>query len=138
MVQGTEAVQNFVKGMFQWENFIEFVVYNTSFFLLSFTIGNALDNFLNMIYNRIESSGWINNDSNTWLVTQIVLQLILVSAVSYMIRLLVVGVMLAYSSDTTIYDARAVSIIYAFITFSGQNHLKARIEKLNKLADRLM
>lgn len=136
MSKGTEAVRQFITGMFKLENFAEFVMYNTAFFLLSVFIGNAEDNILKRVFKCIEKTGFVNKNSNLWLIIQIIIQLIITSMTSYMVRLFVVGTMLSFSSDNNIYDARAVSIIYAFITFYPQDHLKANLKKLNKLLDR--
>ena len=136
MSKGTEAVRHFITGMLDFENFTEFVVYNTTFFLLSVFIGNAVDNILQKIFKYIEKAGIVNKKSNLWLIIQIAIQLIVTSMTSYMVRLFVVGTMLSFSSDNNIYDARAVSIIYAFITFYPQDHLKENLKKLNKLLDR--
>ena len=135
MSQGSQAVRQFMQGMLVPENLIEFVIYNSMFFLLSIYIGNLVDNFFNKVFLHVERTGWANKDSNIWLVLQIIIQLIFVSATSYMVRLFVVGTMLSFSSDKNIYDAKAVSIIYAMITFAGQNHLKEKLERFNKLMD---
>jgi uncharacterized BrkB/YihY/UPF0761 family membrane protein len=137
MSLGVNAAKQFIQGIFIRENFIEFVVYNSSLFLLSMYIGNVIDNALNWVYTKMEENGIIKNkDSNVWLLFTIVFQLVFTSAVSYTIKLFLLGTMLSFSSDTTVYDHKAVGIIYAFITFYAQDNLKKRLAKVNKLMDR--
>lgn len=133
---GTQAVKQFVDGMMNYENFMEFTTYNALFFLVSIFVGNVIDNALNSAFKKMEDLGLINKEANWWILLQIIIQLILISAISYMIRLFVVGTLLTYSTDSTIYDSKAVSIIYAFITFYAQDHLKERLTKINKVMDR--
>lgn len=136
VVETAPTVRKFVNEMMKFENFMEFIVYNSVFFLLSVYIGNAIDNIFHNVFSYVESKGWFNKNSNTWLIIQIAIQLIFVSAASYIVRLFIIDSMLVWSSDAHIYDAKATSIIYAFITFFGQDHLKEKLGRLNVILDR--
>jgi len=132
------GIKKHVANLFQYKVFMQFVVYNTVFFLFAIFAGNAIDNLLNYIFKKVESSGLLDAKSNLWLLVQIVIQLLVISMMAYIIRLLVIGLLQSYVSHThSMIEISTMSMMYGvFISFIPQDHLISRLKRLNVLLDR--
>jgi phosphate/sulfate permease len=108
------------------------------FFLAALFCGNAIDNILNYIFHKIEDKLNVNKTANWWILMQIIIQLILISILAFVIRLLVVGILSAYVGHThSINDIANLSMIYStFISIFPQDHLISNLKKINTLMDR--
>ena len=138
MTKGTESAKHFVNNLLKYEVFKQFLVYNTLLILASLFCGNAADNVLNYIFSRMEKALGINSNANWWILVQVVIQLMVISTIAFITRLLVVGLLHTYVGHThTLNDISGLSMIYAtFISVLPQDHLISRLKKLNVLLDR--
>ena len=122
---------------FKWENVREFILFSSIFVMTSFIIANVIDNIMNKVYKWIEKRFIYNPESTPWLVTQVLIQLLMSSALTFYVRYMISSYMIKYSTDQTIYHPKMFSILFAFINFYGQDNMKTKLTELNKRIDNL-
>ena len=117
------------------ENVLEYILFSTVFVIVALFVANLIDNVLNRFYEWIQGTFSINPSSILWLFGQVIFQVLITGAVSFYIRDLIKTLLMRYSTDTIVYGDAMYGILFAFITFFGQDHLKRRLSQINKIMD---
>lgn len=128
------VVFDFLQKAVQPENFLELATIVTIYFVFSRFGGFFTDNLFKKLKKWTDSRGW--GDSIVMNYILIISQLMAVILLTFSIRLFANDFTLNWvSSDQTIFLQNAIGIVFAFIEFSTQDHLKDMLQSVKAHQD---
>lgn len=119
-----------------FENVAEYILFTTGFVVVAFVAANFIDNALNVAFEWMQKTFGFQEQNWWWLAFEIVVQVLITGIVSFQVRDLITKVLMKFSTDDVVYGRSMYGILFAFITFFGQDHLKRRLAQLNADLDR--